>query len=84
MRKYDLSVNNNKYEVIVKRVTETEALVEVNGQEHTVSINQIESLVLPESIPKVTPGPEPGRNPGYPLAIPAGSENRACSENNRK
>ena len=54
MRKYDLSINNNSYEVIVKKVTETEALVEVNGQEHTVSINQIESLILPESIPKPT------------------------------
>ena len=55
MRKYDLSINSNDYEVIVKKVTETEALVEVNGQEHTVSINQIQKLVLPESVPKPTP-----------------------------
>ena len=55
MRKYDLSINNNNYEVIVKKVTETEALVEVNGQEHSVSINQIQRLVLPESVPKPTP-----------------------------
>ncbi len=55
MRKYDLTINNNKYEVIVKKVTETEALVEVNGQEHTVSINQIESLTLPETIPHPSP-----------------------------
>ena len=52
MRKYDLTINNNSYEVVVKKVTETEALVEVNGQEHTVSINQVESLILPESVPK--------------------------------
>ena len=55
MRKYDLTLNNNKYEVIVKKVTDAEAIVEVNGQEHTVSINQIERLVLPESVPKPTP-----------------------------
>ena len=55
MRKYDLTINNNTYEVIVKKVTETEALVEVNGQEHSVSINQIESLILPESIPQPPP-----------------------------
>jgi len=55
MRKYDLSINSNDYEVIVKKVTETEALVEVNGQEHTVSINQIQRLVLPESVPKPPP-----------------------------
>jgi len=55
MRKYDLTINSNSYEVIVKKVTETEALVEVNGQEHSVSINQIESLILPESIPQPLP-----------------------------
>ena len=55
MRKYDLTINSNSYEVIVKKVTETEALVEVNGQEHSVSINQIESLILPESIPQPPP-----------------------------
>ena len=52
MRKYDLTINNNSYEVIVKKVTDKHALVEVNGQEHTVSINQIQRLVLPESVPK--------------------------------
>jgi biotin carboxyl carrier protein len=55
MRKYDLTINSNSYEVIVKKVTETEALVEVNGQEHSVSINQIESLILPKSIPQSLP-----------------------------
>jgi biotin carboxyl carrier protein len=60
MRKYDLTINSNSYEVIVKKVTDTEALVEVNGQEHTVSINQIESLVLPESIPQPPPKQVPG------------------------
>ena len=60
MRKYDLSINSNDYEVIVKKVTDTEALVEVNGQEHTVSINQIQSLVLPESVPKPPPKQVPG------------------------
>jgi biotin carboxyl carrier protein len=52
MRKYDLTINNNSYEVIVKKVTDDEALVEVNGQEHTVSINQIQRLFLPASVPK--------------------------------
>lgn len=57
MRKYDLSINNKDYEVIIKKVTDTEALVEVNGQEHTVAINQIQRLVLPESVPKPKPKP---------------------------
>jgi len=55
MRKYDLTINNNSYEVIIKKVTDDEAIVEVNGQEHTISINQIQRLVLPESVPKATP-----------------------------
>ena len=55
MRKYDLTINSNNYEVIVKEVTDTEVLAEVNGQEHTVSIKNIERLVLPESVPKPSP-----------------------------
>jgi biotin carboxyl carrier protein len=59
MRKYDLTINSNDYEVIVKKVTETKALVEVNGQEHSVSIRNIQRLVLPESVPKLTPKQAP-------------------------
>jgi len=66
MRKYDLTINNSTYEVIVKKVTDTEALVEVNGQEHSVAINQIERLILPESMPK----PKPQQVAG-PKAAPA-------------
>jgi biotin carboxyl carrier protein len=55
MRKYDLTINSACYAVIVKKVTDNEVLVEVNGQEHTVVINQIERLVLPESVPKPPP-----------------------------
>lgn len=55
MRKYDLTINENRYEVVIKKVTEKRATVEVNGVEHTVSINQIERLVLPESVPKPSP-----------------------------
>ena len=70
MRKYDLTINSNSYEVIVKKVTSTEALVEVNGEEHSVSINQIESLILPESIPQ--PAPKHVSGPGYtPAATPS-------------
>jgi len=69
MRKYDLTINNNSYEVIVKKITDTEALVEVNGQEHTVAINQIQRLVLPRSIPKQMPQTIPGSKPA-PAAPP--------------
>jgi len=68
MRKYDLTINNNSYEVIVKKVSDNEAIVEVNGQEHTVAINQIERLVLPESVPKPSP-----KQVAAPKAAPAGA-----------
>ena len=55
MRKYDLTINKNDYEVIVKKVTDNKAIVEVNGQEHTVAINHIETLILSEAVPKSTP-----------------------------
>jgi biotin carboxyl carrier protein len=77
MRKYDLSINSNDYEVIVKKVTETEALVEVNGQEHTVSINQIQRLILPESVPKLPPqkitGSSAASAPAQAAVLSAGS-----------
>jgi len=69
MRKYDLSINNNSYEVIVKKVTDHEALVEVNGQEHTVSIDQIQRLVLPESVPKPGPKQVPGPKAAPPTTV---------------
>ena len=55
MRKYDLTINNNDYEVIVKEVTDTKVLAEVNGEEHAVSIKKIQRLILPESVPKLEP-----------------------------
>ena len=61
MRKYDLTINKNSYEVIVKKVTDDEAIVEVNGQEHTVAINQIQRLFLPESVQKSKPEETKGR-----------------------
>lgn len=66
MRKYDLTINKNNYEVIVKKVTDNKAIVEVNGQEHTVAINQIERLILPETVPKPTPKQVSG-----PKSVPA-------------
>ncbi len=57
MRKYDLTINKNSYEVTVKEVTDTKAWVEVNGEEHVVTINDIQSLVLPETVPTKTPEP---------------------------
>lgn len=52
MRKYNLTVNDNNYEVVVKEVTDKFARMEVNGVEHTVAINEIQSLVLPVSVPR--------------------------------
>lgn len=74
MRKYDLTINKNSYEVIVKKVTDNEAIVEVNGQEHTVAINQIERLFLPESVPKSTPKQATG-----PKAVPSAASTAIVS-----
>ena len=70
MRKYDLSINRNRYEVIVKKIQDNEALVEVNGQEHIVAINQIQRLVLPESVPK-PPSREVATAKAAPAAVPS-------------
>jgi biotin carboxyl carrier protein len=71
MRKYDLTINNNSYEVIVKKVTEMHALVEDNAQEHTVSINHIQRLVLPDSVPKPSPNKVSGPKVAHTAALSA-------------
>ena len=68
MRKYDLTINSNNYEVIVKKVTDTEVLAEVNGEEHTVSIKNIQRLVLPESVPKLEQKQVSGPNASFSAA----------------
>lgn len=73
MRKYKLTINNNTYEVVVKRVTDREATVEVNGEEQTVTINEIQRLVLPESVAAVaeTVPPVSVPTPAVPAATTA-------------
>jgi len=66
MRKYDLTINDNSYSVTVKEVTDTKAWVEVNGEEHVVKINDIQSLVLPETVPT-----KPLESTPAPVAQPA-------------
>ena len=66
MRKYDLTINENSYSVTVKEVTDTKAWVEVNGEEHVVKINDIQSLVLPETVPT-----KPLESTSAPVAQPA-------------
>jgi biotin carboxyl carrier protein len=77
MRKYDLTINSKSYEVIVKKVTDNEALVEVNGQEHTVAINQVQHLILPESVPKPS-----SKELSGPKTAPAAAQFPTISSNN--
>ncbi len=48
MRLYNLSVNGNEYEVIIREVTEENIRAEVNGVEHIVAVNKITNLAAPE------------------------------------
>lgn len=47
MRKYELTINDRDFEVIIKKVTPSDAHIVVNGQEHVVQIKSIENLGLP-------------------------------------
>jgi biotin carboxyl carrier protein len=47
MRMYNLSINGNDYEVMIKHVTEENVTVEVNGVEHIVTINKIMNMAVP-------------------------------------
>jgi biotin carboxyl carrier protein len=67
MRKYNLQINDRDYEVIIKKVTPTDAHVEVNGQEHVVQIKSIENLGLP-AMNRPVPAPV---STAYTLPVPA-------------
>lgn len=58
MRKYDLSINGSRYEVIIKEITPQVVRAEVNGEEHTVTINEIQSLPIPGMRPSLEQPPE--------------------------
>lgn len=79
MRKYNLTVNNNEYEVIVKEATMDTATVEVNGVEHIVSINEIRNIATQDFMPTAeelrpklsAAPPTPAPRPQTPVAAPA-------------
>jgi biotin carboxyl carrier protein len=47
MRMYNLSINGNDYEVMIKQITEETVTVEVNGVEHIVTVNKIMNMAVP-------------------------------------
>ena len=74
MRKYELKINDRDYEVVIKKVTPADAHVEVNGQEHVVSIQAIKNLGLPAQ-PMPTP-PTPTPTSFTPASSPAAAVSR--------
>lgn len=52
MRMYNLTINNNNYEVLVKSVSLESANVEVNGEEHNITINEIKNIASPALMPQ--------------------------------
>ena len=50
MRQYNLSINNNAYEVVIKEVTEEDITAEVNGEEFVVKIQDIKDLSKASSV----------------------------------
>ena len=51
MREYKLSISGHSYMVAVLKVTDEEVVAEVNGVEHTVTINEIKTLSPAVSLP---------------------------------
>ncbi|MBU0966104.1 MAG: acetyl-CoA carboxylase biotin carboxyl carrier protein subunit [Proteobacteria bacterium] len=47
MRMYNLSINGNDYEVMIKQITEETVTVDVNGVEHIVTVNKILNMAVP-------------------------------------
>ena len=80
MREYKLTINNTPYVVSIKRVSEEEVVAEVNGQQHIVTINDINNLsngelLQAETSGKPLPRPDTTLSPASsPAAVPANSD----------
>ena len=52
MRIYSLTINNNNYNVAIKKISDEDIQVEVNGIEHLVTINDIKHIN--QAVPEIT------------------------------
>ena len=79
MKEYKLKINDNNYTVVINDVTDDVILAEVNGKQHVVHIDTIESLSsLPSSeiaagISAVQPSATPAALPNAAPAAKTGS-----------
>ncbi|MBU0681396.1 MAG: acetyl-CoA carboxylase biotin carboxyl carrier protein subunit [Proteobacteria bacterium] len=76
MREYNLSISGNSYIVSLIKVTDEEVVAEVNGVEHTVTINEIKTLSPAEYMPHCETQPssmvtpiQPGQSPVSPSPV---------------
>ena len=87
MRQYNLCINNNAYEVVIKEVTEEDITAEVNGEEFVVKIQDIKDLSKASSVSPFQPAvadsqptqTEAASSSGPSVATPEGSGEGICS-----
>lgn len=85
MRKYEVAINNKNYSVVVKKYTQSEAELEINGKPYSVKLDApittsapqpapMQSVPAPQPQPQVqaVPSPPPPPTPA-PTAAPAPS-----------
>lgn len=70
MREYKLSISGHSYTVSLIKVTDEEVVAEVNGVEHTVTINEIRTLSRAEHLPPAESATGPVASPIQPLRSP--------------
>lgn len=75
MREYKLALNGNNYAVTIVSVSDDEVVAEVNGETHTVSIQEIKNLSGDKGLIAL---PQPAASPvSSPLAVPAAASGPA-------
>jgi glutaconyl-CoA/methylmalonyl-CoA decarboxylase subunit gamma len=57
MKEYKLTINSNKYSVVIKDVTDDAVLAEVNGKQYVVDRESVANNSLPASTQTETPRP---------------------------
>ena len=81
MRKYEVSINNKNYSVVVKKYTQTDAELEINGKPYSVKLDAPITASTPQPaqvynapapVVQAVPAPQPQvQSAPAPVASPA-------------
>ena len=71
MSKYEILINENKYEVEITYDDGRRAVLKVNGKEYEVEAKSVSTATAPVETPQISPPPSDGPQTSAPAPVPA-------------